>query len=438
MKILIISTFFPPQNVIASHRPYSWAKCWSELGHEVHVLTTPKEEVYEKEVKFTVHEVAPYPLYDSLKKFYRRFIKKEASTSFQLKPNRRGRANLFKSIFSSIMNFLVDRGLSSSTRMPDPLDLWISPASAWCDKQNTKWDLVISTFGPYATHMVAHKLKKKKMTKLWVADFRDLWTDSHIFKGIPPFTFIEKILEHVLLKRADLITIVSEPLAQILKTKFPNNLIEVIENGFDTDSLQDISNENIFPDDNKVRLVYTGTIYRNKRDPSPLFQAIQTLKNDANFNSKLLDKLEIIFVGPNVDKVQELVEHYHVQEFVTLKGLIPRSESLRMQRDANILLFLEYEDPSINGILTGKLFEYLSSNTPIWGIGTTDKSTPGQLIIESKTGKLFGKEHKLIKKELIGILQDKNYTNYTPRHDIINQYDRKALANKLLDMIKKL
>ncbi|MFM8917928.1 MAG: hypothetical protein ACKOGP_09325, partial [Bacteroidota bacterium] len=44
MRILIISTFFPPQNSIASHRPYSWAKYWSKAGHEVVVLTTPKKK----------------------------------------------------------------------------------------------------------------------------------------------------------------------------------------------------------------------------------------------------------------------------------------------------------------------------------------------------------------------------------------------------------
>ena len=44
MKILIVSTFFPPQNSIASLRPYSWAKWWSRAGHDVTVLTTEKEE----------------------------------------------------------------------------------------------------------------------------------------------------------------------------------------------------------------------------------------------------------------------------------------------------------------------------------------------------------------------------------------------------------
>ena len=42
MKILIIAKYFPPQNGIASLRPHSWAKWWSNLGHEVTVVSTKK------------------------------------------------------------------------------------------------------------------------------------------------------------------------------------------------------------------------------------------------------------------------------------------------------------------------------------------------------------------------------------------------------------
>ena len=43
MKILIVSYYFPPQNSIASLRPYSWAKWWSRAGHDVTVLTIEKK-----------------------------------------------------------------------------------------------------------------------------------------------------------------------------------------------------------------------------------------------------------------------------------------------------------------------------------------------------------------------------------------------------------
>ena len=42
LKILIISTFFPPSNSIAALRPYSLAKYWKKEGHEIAILTTKK------------------------------------------------------------------------------------------------------------------------------------------------------------------------------------------------------------------------------------------------------------------------------------------------------------------------------------------------------------------------------------------------------------
>ena len=39
MKILIVAAYFPPRNIVASYRPYSWAKYWTDAGHDVTVLT---------------------------------------------------------------------------------------------------------------------------------------------------------------------------------------------------------------------------------------------------------------------------------------------------------------------------------------------------------------------------------------------------------------
>jgi hypothetical protein len=64
--------------------------------------------------------------------------------------------------------------------MPDFSDFWIKPAIKWAIQY--QWDLVLSTHGPYATHLVAYQVKKRKKTQQWIVDFRDLWTDNHINK----------------------------------------------------------------------------------------------------------------------------------------------------------------------------------------------------------------------------------------------------------------
>ncbi len=40
LKIFIISTPHPPKNTSGVLRPYSWAKYWARMGHEIDVPTT--------------------------------------------------------------------------------------------------------------------------------------------------------------------------------------------------------------------------------------------------------------------------------------------------------------------------------------------------------------------------------------------------------------
>ena len=43
MRILIITYDWPPRNSIATHRPYSWAKYWSNNETQISVLTAKKK-----------------------------------------------------------------------------------------------------------------------------------------------------------------------------------------------------------------------------------------------------------------------------------------------------------------------------------------------------------------------------------------------------------
>jgi glycosyltransferase involved in cell wall biosynthesis len=103
-----------------------------------------------------------------------------------------------------------------------------------------------------------------------------------------------------------------------------------------------------FPTDDTFRIVYTGTIYTGKRDPAPLFKAVGSLLQ----NKLNPEGLRIIFCGSNSD-VSDIARKYSVNNIVEYAGFLPREVALRMQRDADALLFLEYESENVQGILTG-------------------------------------------------------------------------------------
>lgn len=433
LRILIVSTYFPPLNSIASLRPYSWAKYWSLAGHDVTVLTTKKDEGIAIDLSvpmngFAVKEV-PLPRF-----FY--LFKRKYTLSRSRGPDyltRSGRPGGLKHFLYSAFNILRHKkGIFNSCRMPDFTDFWIRPALKEI-QNDPPWDLVISTAGPYATHIIAASIKKRKQAKAWIADYRDKWSDSIIYPGIFPFNVLEKSVEKRLIRNADLLTTISQPFADSYTLKYPNTKIISIENGFDPCDLHNINPHPIFLRDGKFRIVYTGTVYPDKQDPRPLFQAIVSMSLDPK-HKNLLEALEVLFVGHNQGNLQKLINEFGIGCWVKLQNGVSRDDALRMQRDAHALLFLAWNDSSVDGVMTGKIFEYLFSKTPILAIGTQGLEASQQLILEAKAGEVFSHSEELVSyliKHLRCPVKQKIHVD----PNILNRYNRQVLAMKLLESI---
>lgn len=314
--------------------------------------------------------------------------------------------------------------------MPSHLDPWYFKAYPMVSNEN--WDLVVTTFSPYVAHLVGYRLKKRGKARFWIADYRDLWTGSHMFCGMWPFSLIEKYMERKFNRLADRVTTVSEPLADYLRYNFKTKMVTVIENGFDKDDLNDLPSEPVFAR-NKVNIVYTGSIYPRFRDPSPLFAAVKSIKNSEY--AYLLADLEITFVGNNEAAVIELAKQHKAVEYVKCQGMVGRRDALRMQRDAHALLFLESDNLNAKGVLTGKLFEYMNSGTQIWGVGVTEKSSAGRLIFDSGCGILFGSNVSKLESELVNLLKIRRKSDVTANSKVIDMFDRKKLADKMLALV---
>jgi hypothetical protein len=118
--------------------------------------------------------------------------------------------------------------------MPDDNDTWIWPAVIEGRKllNSSKFDWIFSSYGPPVSHIAAGILSKRYKIK-WIADYRDLWLEGHVYPGIWPFIALEKRLENKYVGNyADILTTVSLPLAKILENKF-SAPVHVIHNGYD-------------------------------------------------------------------------------------------------------------------------------------------------------------------------------------------------------------
>ena len=114
-----------------------------------------------------------------------------------------------------------------------------------------------------------------------------------------------------------------------------------------------------------------------------------------------------------------------------------RKESLEIQKKSDLLLFLEWNDPTARGVLTGKLFEYIVSGTPIISLGVTEEHASGKVIKNTKIGNLYNDKNKL-KKDLMKIINLKKVFFYNPDIKEIEKYSREKQVKKLIKIMNNL
>ena len=102
---------------------------------------------------------------------------------------------------------------------PDAEKNWYKPAVKASEKllSNENFDAIISTSYPVTSHLIANELKKRHNIP-WIADMRDLWTQNPYYKFSIIRKFIERRLEVKTLAKANLLTTISKPLENDLRT----------------------------------------------------------------------------------------------------------------------------------------------------------------------------------------------------------------------------
>ena len=225
--------------------------------------------------------------------------------------------------------------------------------------------LVVLTSGPpHSTHLIGKKLKRKLGIK-WIADLRDPWTSvyyNQIFPRNKRTKRLDSRMETSVIKNADLVTVVSNGLKKIFENR--SNNIEIIYNGFDAD---DIPKKEAFKTENFV-LSYVGN-FKPNQNIEIIWQAI------AEISQEIIDfknYFQFCLTG-NVDsKVYEDIKKYSIESMVQIQGFVSHKTATNIMVESNALLFVVPNAINNQLIITGKLFEYMASRTPIISIGPKD------------------------------------------------------------------
>lgn len=416
MHIVIVTYNWPPRNAIGTHRPYSWAKYWSMAGAKITVLTAVKQ-FYDNPLDLDL------PVLDDVDVIEVPFSMPLAGVS----PGSAGTGK-FRRLLKSIKRSLA-RNLGF---VFDPRDGWIGAASSEIERLAKSADIVVSTFGPRASHIVADRMKGINGRILWVADYRDLWSQNHLASYSPRARRAEQKKEFETVgANADLVTTVSEELARELGAMLGRR-VEVVYNGFDFDSSTPAVKPSSLLSESR-RIVYTGMLYEGSRDPTPLFSALRELLDEGGIDETTF---QVDFYGPETSWLPVLVRKFNLDLVVNLRGAVDRPMALDAQRNAGVLLLLESPDVAAKGVLTGKLFEYIGAGRPILSLGSSGDSAICRVLAATGTGLGLQEDVQRIKRFLAEWVADGFVRGYSPKEEVIASYSRRQQAENLLQLIR--
>ncbi|RBQ23101.1 hypothetical protein ALNOE001_11170 [Candidatus Methanobinarius endosymbioticus] len=359
-KVLLIAFYFNQTNEIASKRLRGLAKYLSQFGWEPIVVVPKLDNTPSYQYSNLDFKSIETDYEDMLDKWINKF--KRSSNNKQTNNN---------SPNNKDPNPLISKAASLVGEIfayPDGMKYWYEPAMELSKEviEINNIEAIISSSWPVTSHIIAKDLKKEYNLK-WIADLRDLWNLNPYVKHTFIRNHFEKKLEIETFRYADVLTTTTELSTETLQKLHPNKQICTVMSGYD---IEDITENNIPKNNEKLNFTYAGSLYGGKRDPNLLFKGIKQLIDEGKIFSSLIS---LDFYGDN-EGLENLAKEYNIEEIVNIHGSIPHKEVLEKQKETQALLLLSWNNKNEKMFLPGKIYEYLAAKRPVLSIGYKEGS----------------------------------------------------------------
>lgn len=426
-RVLIITYYWPPSGGSGVQRWLYFTKYLRDANWEPIIYTVQNGEYPYTDSSLQQHipdhlEVIKGPIWEPYALFKKLSGKKEQVNPSIFSEMERG--SWFKRFLLWIRgNFFI----------PDARMFWIRPSVHLLENYLKKHpvDFIVSTGPPHSTHLIARSLKRR-LDIPWLADFRDPWTQIYSFKQLNLSKLSKRIhhrLEHSVLQEASLVVTVSPDCKKGLES-LVNREVSVITNGYET-----FPKQNSVKDHSKIKMVYAGVLSAD-RNPGIFWKVLENYLSD---NPAISEKFELILIG-NIDPlIVSQLKVSGLSPFLQVLASMPHAQLQHYLFEADLLLLVGV--PGNKGVITGKFFEYLYLQKPIYSI-SPDNSDVVTILKETEAGlnadytdaeQLYSNLERLF--EMVA-------TNSFPKNETkIANYSRKnlttAISNLMSDYLEK-
>jgi glycosyltransferase involved in cell wall biosynthesis len=349
MKLLLVTTYFPPAGGAGVQRPLKTAAHLAELGFDVHVLAPDDPKWVHRDPS-----LRPPPAVSVHRT-------RNPGPPARLPPEARG---------GSAAERLRWRALVALRRVlvPDasvPWSVTTIPAALRIVRRE-RIDLVLTTSPPISVNLIGLAVKRATGVP-WLADVRDSFTSPDRRRHVRG----ERRLARLVARRADGVVCATRGIAAELRSLAPRGPVEVIENGCDFEDFDGLE----YRPGERFRLTHTGS-FVSRRDARPFFEALARTNGD----------LVVRFVGGMRPADRGLVESLGLGDRLEVLPFQPHDRTLALQRDSDALLLLLAEAGDAGRkILSAKIFEYLAAGRPILAVVPPDGEA-ADLVRETGSG----------------------------------------------------
>ena len=426
-NVLLLSYYFPPSGGPGVQRVLKFTRYLRDFGWEPGVLTVDAGAYPEHDASLwddvpdyvTVHRTpAPDPF-----RLYARLTGQPPSEAVKVGSvrNRKG------------WKEQLALWIRSNMFIPDARVGWVPYAVARGKKllERKDIDVILTSGPPHSVHLSGWMLNRTTGIP-WVADFRDPWTDINYYHELPHTALAARLdaaLERLVLRTATRVITVSPAWRALLAGKVEDDApFHVVQNGYDAADFEapapDLSADAFY-------LTHVGSLYAS-RNPTALWQALRQLHEAGQ-----IPRLKVRLVGTVDPQILAELERQGLSGRVKHSRYVTHAKAIAHTRRSHLLLLSIEAFRHNEGMITGKLYEYLASGRPVLGVGPTGGDA-GALLRQTGAGRMFPPEDA----EGIARFIREHYAAWEAgaplagaSAEVIQPYSRHAQTSRLADIL---
>lgn len=327
--------------------------------------------------------------------------------------------------------------LKSYVYIPDNYRAWANAALKEARRivATRRIDAIYTTLPPFSSAWVGYHLRGETGIP-WLVDYRDLWYGDVLREWLPKWRQgLELRMERRLLKRADAIITVSEPKTAYMRKLHPELKArwETLTNGYDTDIYA--GRQRTRPhDDGRIEFVFTGRLFKNRRG-HPFAEALGRI---AKRKPELVRPVRVRILGGVSPEIRALYDailrEYGIADHFEFPGDVSYNEAMDAQINCDYLLLIVDTGETSDGVIPGKLFEYVAARRPIFAL--CDPGVTQQIIERANIGVVVPAEDvEACEKALEGVLEQPLPAAPAPDSQYLEQFDRAKISARFAALL---